>query len=210
MIKYIFFDNDGVLVDTEKYFFKATHEILLKQGIALTKEKFIELTLVGNEGGWRLAREKGFSELQINEMREERNELYAGYLAENSLLIKGVKNTISILSNKYNLGIVTSSKRSHFDLIHKNTGILHYFNFALAREDYAKSKPSPEPYLKALETAGCKKEECIVVEDSERGVNAAAAAGIKCIAIPDSLTVTSDFSKAETVLNNVEQLLAVL
>ena len=210
MVKAIFFDNDGVLVDTEKYFFISTQEILFKQGIELTKEKFIELTLKGNEGGWRLARDKGFSEEEINLMRSDRNDLYSKHLFGRNLLIDGVRETVKKLSMKYKLGIVTSSKKIHFDIIHGKTGILSYFDFILTREGYGKSKPSPEPYLKALEISGYEKKECIVVEDSERGLIAASEAGLKCYIIPNELTGNSDFSKAAAVLENIEELIQLL
>lgn len=210
MIKTVMFDNDGVLVDTEKHFLKATQIVLEKNGIELTKAKFIELTLVGNEGGWRLARDINFTEVEIDEMRNERNKLYSGYLSKEKLLIDGVAKVLNQLSSTYKLGIVTSSKKSHFDMIHKDTDILQYFSFVLTREDYSQSKPSPEPYLKALEVSNSTAEESVVIEDSERGLIAASAAGIKCIVIPSSLTLNCDFSKAWKVVKNIEELSRVL
>lgn len=210
MIKALFFDNDGVLVDTEKYFFKSTQDVLEKSGIELTKEKFIELTLIGNEGAWRLTREKNFSEQKIEKLRVERNLLYAEYIKDRELLISGAKELLLYLSAKYKLGIVTSSKKSHFDLIHSNTGILEYFSFILTREDYSKSKPSPEPYIKAADISGYKKEECLVIEDSERGLIASYEAGIKCIVVPNDLTRNCDFSKAWKVLRELKELKDIL
>jgi HAD superfamily hydrolase (TIGR01509 family) len=206
MIKTILFDNDGVLVDTEKYFFESTKLILAKNGIELTEDKFIELTLIGNEGGWRLARDAGFSEEEIDQMRIERNQIYSKYLSGGKLLIDGAAKTLAELSRKYKLGIVTSSKKNHFDLIHRDTNILHYFSFVLTRQDYSKSKPSPEPYLKALEMSGCLAHECVVVEDSVRGLSASCGAGIKCIIIPNRLTLNCDFSKAWKTLKSIEEL----
>jgi len=206
VIKYIFFDNDGVLVDTEKYFFYATRDTLARYGIVVTEEEFIELTLVGNEGAWGLARKKNYSEEQINSIRNERNEEYARYLKSEKLIIEGVEEVLGKLSGKYKMGIVTSSKRSHFDLIHSGTNILHYFDFILTIEDYGKSKPSPEPYLKAIEMSRCKPEECIVIEDSERGLVSATEAGMQCIVIPHHLTKNCDFSRAWKILDTIKQL----
>lgn len=210
MIKYIFFDNDGILVDTEKHFFRSTRDVLAIYGMELTKERFIELTLKGNEGGWRIARENSFSEEKIDEMRKERNLLYSSYMEGENLLIEGVEETLKQLKNNFSMGIVTSSRKNHFELIHGRTNILSFFNFVLTREDYVKSKPSPEPYLKALEISGCSREECVVVEDSERGLAAAYDAGIKCIVIPNHLTQGSDFSKAWKIIDRIEQLTCCL
>ena len=68
------------------------------------------------------------------------------------------------------MAIVTSSRRVHFDAMHTRTGLIPYFDFVLAREDYALSKPDPEPYLAAMKKSGCGPEECLVVEDSPRGL----------------------------------------
>lgn len=210
MTKYIFFDNDGVLVDTEKHFFKATQIVLNKNGMEFTREKFIELTLIGNEGGWRIARDRGIAEEKIEEMRIERNILYASMLEQEQLVIDGVAETLYLLAGKYKMAIVTSSKKHHFDLIHKKSGLLKYFDFILTREDYSKSKPHPEPYLAALEKSGCEIDECLVVEDSLRGLISAGEAGIKCAVIPGALTAGCDFSKAWKVLSSIKELPSVL
>ena len=107
------------------------------------------------------------------------------------------------------MGIVTSSRKDHFEIIHKQTGFLKYFDFIVTSEDVKNTKPDPEPYLKALELSGMKKEECIVVEDSERGLRAAIAAGLKCYIIPTELTKNSDFTGAEKVLNNIKEILSL-
>jgi len=210
MIKAIFFDNDGVLVDTEKYFFISTQQIMAKIGIDLTEEEFIELTLIDNQGAWKYAREKNITEVEINKLRIERNEIYSHYLSTEKLIIPGVEEAVCKLSKKYKLGIVTSSKRDHFEIIHRPTNILHYFDFILTIEDYSKSKPDPEPYLKAVELSGFKRDECIVVEDSERGLIAASEAGLKCIIIPNHLTKNCNFSRAWKILENIDQLVKIM
>ena len=76
----------------------------------------------------------------------------------------------------------------------------------LASGDYAKSKPAPDPYLKAVELSGFTKEECIAVEDSERGLLAAKNAGIRCYVIPTELTKYSNFNSADKILGNISEL----
>ncbi len=210
MIKALLFDNDGVLVDTERYYFLSTKQIMAKIGVVITEEDFIELILKDNQGTWKYAREKNISEERINELKIERNLIYSRYLLYEELIIPGVETAISKLSKKYKLGIVTSSRRDHFEIIHKSTNILHYFDFILTIEDYAESKPNPEPYLKAVELSGFSKEECLVIEDSERGLIAASEAGLKCIIIPNHLTKNCNFSNAWKVVENVDQLVKIL
>jgi HAD superfamily hydrolase (TIGR01509 family) len=103
------------------------------------------------------------------------------------------------------MGIVTSSRRDHFEIIHSRTGILPYFHFCLTIEDYEKAKPDPEPYIKAIEKSGFKPDECLAVEDSERGLAAAVAAGLRCMVVPRSLTGDGNFSKAYGICSNLDE-----
>ena len=81
----------------------------------------------------------------------------------------------------------------------------YYFDFVLTCEDYKKSKPDPEPFLTAIKRTGLKREHCIIVEDSERGLDAAKAAGIRCIVVPHNLTRDNNFSGAYRVLDSIRE-----
>ncbi|OGA51303.1 MAG: hypothetical protein A3F74_08020 [Betaproteobacteria bacterium RIFCSPLOWO2_12_FULL_62_58] len=102
------------------------------------------------------------------------------------------------------------SQREHFEIIHARSGLLKYINFVLTSGDYDNPKPHPEPYLKAVERAGVAKEACIAIEDSERGLAAATAAGLKCVIVPSRLTAGRPFSGAYKVLGNIREVLTVL
>lgn len=208
MLKAIFCDNDGVLVSTEHLYFEANRATLAKYGFELSLEQFKEISLRQGKSVFELP---GFTppsaEMQ-EKIRDERNALFSLILEESQdkLLMPGVEDVVSRLSSKYVMGIVTSCRKEHFNIIHAKTGILKYFKFIISDGDYPRSKPNPDPYLAALKRAGCAADECIVVEDSERGLAAAHAAGIKCFVIPDAMTTGGDFSKAEKVLSNIKEL----
>ena len=207
MIKAILWDNDGVLVDTEHLYFRATQEVLETIGFELTQEHFLELFLIEARGAWHLVRERGYSEEEIEALRQRRNQLYAQYLRTETRLMEGVEDVLAELHGKYTMGIVTSSLREHFDIIHASSGLLKYFDFVVASGDYTMYKPHPEPYLVALDRAGCRAEEAIAIEDSLRGLLAATGAGIRCYVVPQRLTAGSDFAAAYKVLTNIRDLL---
>jgi HAD superfamily hydrolase (TIGR01509 family) len=117
-----------------------------------------------------------------------------------------VEAVLNTLYGKYLMGVVTSSKQEHFEVMHRSTGLLKYFAFVLTCEDYSKFKPDPDPYLTAIQRTGYKKEECIAVEDSERGLSSATAAGLKCIVIPHRLTRSGIFLTAHKVLKSIKNL----
>lgn len=205
MIKTILWDNDGVLVDTEELYFEAGRYILSKVGIVLSKEEYIDISLVRGESIFQLALKKGHNESAINELRSDRNNYYVDLLKKKSKVINGVRETLEKLKGNVSMGIVTGSTKEYIDAIHNNSGLKVFFDFVITHDEYTKSKPNPEAYLTAIISRNLNPEECIVVEDSQRGVEAAFAAGIRCLAIPHPLTCKSDFSKAHKILTKVEE-----
>lgn len=208
--KAILWDNDGVLVDTEKLFFKATKEVLAEVRFDFTKEMFVETVLVESYGPWHNLRKNGSSDDEILKLKRKRNSLYKKYLESNDLLINGVKKIVFRLSKKYEMCIVTSSTKEHFDRIHAKTDLLKYFRFVLTCEDYKNPKPNPEPYILAAKLIGYPQEQCIVIEDSRRGLMASVGASIECIVVPNSFTEKSDFKEAIIVLDKIEEIERIL
>jgi HAD superfamily hydrolase (TIGR01509 family) len=203
MIRAIFWDNDGVLVDTEHLYFEATQQVLGQAGIALTEDDYVELFLRQGRGAWHLAEERGVAPGEIDRLRQERNMLYAHLLDQAPRLIDGVIEVLETLRGKYVMGVVTSSRKDHFDVIHRSTGVLKYFDFVLTASDYPRTKPAPDPYLAAVERSGMNPGDCIAVEDSERGLEAAGLAGIRCLIVPSRLTRQCAFPGALRILTSV-------
>jgi HAD superfamily hydrolase (TIGR01509 family) len=104
------------------------------------------------------------------------------------------------------MGVVTGSRKDHFDLIHRSTGLLKYFDFVLTASDYTRVKPHPDPYLLAVERSGVGREDCVAIEDSERGLESATRAGIRCIVVPTALTRSGTFVGAHRVLASITEL----
>ncbi|HTU61915.1 MAG TPA: HAD-IA family hydrolase, partial [Polyangiales bacterium] len=86
------------------------------------------------------------------------------------------------------------------------TTLTQYFELILVREDYNASKPDPEPYLTAVDRLQLQAADCLVIEDSQRGLTAAKAAGLTCWVIPSDLTRDSDFSAADRKLDSLAAL----
>jgi len=209
MKKYILFDNDGVLVETEKWYFKSNQEILYNMGINLTESRYLEIMVKG-QSAFLLAEEAGFGTTQIEKARDKRNELYQHYIKTEDITIKGVNAIITSLKKKYQMGIVTSSRREDFELIHKDRGITKHMDFVFCSGEYARSKPHPDPYLKGLQYFKGKKSEAIIVEDSQRGLMSAYNAGIDCVIVHNHFTANHDFTHAQHCIQSLEDLESLL
>ncbi|MDD3008848.1 MAG: HAD family hydrolase [Arcobacter sp.] len=210
MKKYILFDNDGVLVHTEPFYFKANIQALKEFfDVELEFEEYMKIMSEGTTV-WQKALNKGFSFAEVEIARNKRNEYYQNFLKTENILIDGVKDVLKELSKDYKMGIVTTSRRVDFEIIHKNLGIVDFMDFVLCEEDYNFAKPHPEPYLKGLELFKANKQETIVVEDSTRGLSSAYKAGIECVIVKNEFTLTQDFSKASYFIETLKELKTIL
>jgi len=209
MKKYILFDNDGVLVETEKWYFQANYEVLKKMNIELSEEDYLEIMIKG-KSAFILAEQRGFSEKDIQKAKEDRNRLYQHYIQTEDISIKGVNEVLTSLKEKYKMGIVTSSRREDFELIHHKSDLTRHMDFVLCSGEYPRSKPFADPYLVGLERFSAHKDEAIVVEDSQRGLASAYAAGIECVIVHNHFTRSHDFSQASYFIKGLEELEALL
>jgi HAD superfamily hydrolase (TIGR01509 family) len=193
--KYILFDHDGVLVDTESWYYKAGERALADIGFTVDKEQYLR-DMSRGPGTWAQARAAGIDEQAISRQRAVRNDYYQEYLRTEAIEIEGVVEALAELSKYVRMAIVTTAKRADFDVIHEKREIRRFMDFVLVREDYKLAKPHPEPYLTGLKRLGAGKEETLVVEDSARGLNSAVAAGIDCAVVHNEFTEAQDFSRA--------------
>ncbi len=206
----IFWDNDGVLVDTEGLYFRATQEVLRTVGVPLTAEQFKEISLRRGESTFVLAVEHGIADDEIARLRAERDRRYAELLGSQSWAIDGAEEVLRTLHGQVRMGVVTSARKIHFETAHASTGLRQYLDFVLTREDYDQTKPHPEPYLTALARHDLRPEECIVVEDSERGLAAATAAGLPCLVVLSEWSRDGDFAGACRVLESIRDVPGVV
>ena len=209
MKKFILFDNDGVLVETEPLYFEANVKALSELGIKLTFERYMKIMARGGTA-WEVASEAGITKEVIDKKRFQRDEYYQEFIKTRDIEIVDVKEILKELSKKYKMGIITTSRRVDFELIHKNRGITDFMDFVLCVEDYPKAKPYPDPYLAGLEKFKANASESIVVEDSQRGLSSAVNAGIDCVIVKNEFTLTHDFSKASYRIDTLKDLLNIL
>jgi HAD superfamily hydrolase (TIGR01509 family) len=203
--KYVLFDHDGVLVDTEFWYYKAGQHALADIGLTLDKDQYLRDMNRGS-GTWAQARAAGIDEPTISRLRDARNDYYQAYLRTETIEIEGVVDTLAELSKYVRMAIVTTAKRADFEIIHEKRHIRQFMDFVLVREDYTLAKPHPEPYLTGVKRLGATKEETLVVEDSSRGLNSAVAAGIDCVIVHNEFTEEHDFSRASYRIQSLAEL----
>ncbi|GAB5451362.1 MAG: HAD family phosphatase [Halioglobus sp.] len=207
--EYILFDHDGVLVDTEHWYFEATRRALAELDIELDRGTYQGIMIRG-AAAWELAEQRGIGEATIAAQKARRDAWYQQYLVTEDIEIPGVTETLRKLQSRCRMAIVTTSRGADFDLIHRQRDIVPFMDFVLKREDYTHSKPDPEPYLLALEGFGAAASEALVVEDSERGLRSAVAAGIDCAIVHNAFTAAHDFDAAAYRIQSLAELTDLL
>jgi HAD superfamily hydrolase (TIGR01509 family) len=182
----ILWDNDGVLVETESLFRKATERSLKEFNIAFQTDLFEE---VYSAGGLNFIEYLcGQNELS-SQIISQRDSTYKWMLENSSIEVEGLSEVLSQLAKSFRMGIVTGSTLEVLQIQHRHTTLLNHFDFIVTSEEYDNPKPNPEPYRRAIERYGLQTSTTLVIEDSTRGLLAAQEAGLTAIEfkISDSL-----------------------
>jgi HAD superfamily hydrolase (TIGR01509 family) len=207
MIDTVLWDNDGVLLDTEILFFETTRAGFNRYGLDLTKEMWGRHYLGEGKSSREIAAQLGAERNRIEAMLDERNQQYREVLRKKPPLRPQVLETLNLLYGRVRMAMVTGSHRDQLQLMHRDSGLLEFFDAIVTGDECSQPKPHPELYLAGLKALGANAQNCIAVEDSPRGLAAARAAGIACIVVPTELTHGLDFVGALSIEPDVSGVL---
>ncbi len=217
-IKAIFFDQDGVIIDTEKDGHRvAFNEMFAEFGYDFQwdVDKYHELlqTSGGKERMRRYFHEEGlFPDLTEEEeaefllkLHKRKTEIFINLIEIGKLPLRtGVKRLMrEALAHNLILGVCTTANERSANAIAKGMLKDINFEFVLAGDIVSKKKPDPEIYLLALERTGLRPDECIVIEDSRNGMLAAKEAGLLIVATTNIYTENEDLSEADIVVTSL-------
>jgi len=206
-LKVILFDFDGTLADTMHAHWNAWQNALFPLLPAINRDEYF---LLEGESLYTIARKlnptKSHDDIYIKKLIDKK----ISYFNSNSLNLKlypGVESVITKLhSNGYLIGIVTSSverQLAFFEDRYKT--IFDKFRLIITGDMFGKGKPDPEGYILAMSKLNASKEDCLIVENSILGVEAARNAHVRCIAITNTLE-KSYLGKADAVISSFEEL----
>jgi HAD superfamily hydrolase (TIGR01509 family) len=214
-IKAIIFDQDGVIIDTERDGHRVAFNETFKEfgfGVEWDVDKYHELLQIagGKERMKHHLQTEGFGvEVKseqvddlIKKLHKRKTEIFVQLIETGKLPLRpGVKRLMTEAMGKgLILGVCTTSNEKAAHTVAYQILKDIKFNFVLAGDVVSKKKPDPEIYLLALKETGLQPEECIVVEDSLNGVLAAKAAGMHVVATTNVYTEKEDLSQADIIV----------
>lgn len=205
--KAILWDNDGTLVNTEPLYFKSCEQVLAEEGLVLDRQWYLGHAMAKGKSAFEIATKAGLSSEAISKIRDRRNVYYSEYIEKGVVVMPGVVETLEALYGRVKMGVVTDSRREHFEKIMRVSCLSRYFDFFVTIDDAGRGKPDPAGYLQGIELSGFSAHECIAIEDTQRGLEAAVAAGLDCYVIPNDMTKGSDFLAAKGVLGSANEIL---
>jgi phosphoglycolate phosphatase/beta-phosphoglucomutase len=215
-VRTIIFDLDGTLADTEELHFEAYKYVLLAEGIELSKTDYFS-RLVGRKDHdcfALLLREHCMPvrEARINELIAHKSALYQAIAVERAVFFPGALDFVRRCAARFPLALVTGTLRVEAELLLRKGEIRELFAEIVAAEDVERGKPAPDGFSLALRRLGrisgrqrsFAAAECLAVEDTQAGVTAAQQAGMRVVAVAQTVP-PAELLNADLVRPSLEQ-----
>ena len=207
-ISAIVFDFDGVLADSEPLHLKAYQHIFEPHGIHIDRKTYCDRYLgYDDEGSIRqMVADNGLmlGDEEIEVLLREKARVFEKLVSNGDVLYRGAAGCARRLGAEWPLGIASGALRHEIELMLRGARLLDAFRFIVSAGDTDRTKPAPDPYLRAAELHGVPPPQCVAVEDSHWGLQSARDAGMRTIAIAH--TYPHDSLTADRVIDSLEEL----
>ena len=202
MKKALIFDMNGTMIDDMGYHTVAWHNIINGELKGNLSREAVKKEMYGKneEVLVRVFGDNRFSQEEMSGISRRKEEAYQVAFKPHLALIDGLH---SFLQKAYEAGIPmaigTAAIPFNIDFVLDNLNLRHYFKAIVSADDVEKSKPHPETFLKAAAAMGVKPDDCLVFEDSPKGIETALNAGMEAIAIT-TMHGEEEFKEYENIL----------
>ena len=181
----VVFDLDGVLVDTESVWAEVREQLAVESGGRWTATSQRDMMGMSSPEWSRYMHDQLGVPLAPATISRQVVEGLESRLREHVPLLPCARETVAALAASWPLAIASSANRPVIDLVLELTGLDALFRATISSEEVPRGKPAPDVYLEAARRLGADPTSCAAIEDSANGLRAAAAAGMRVIAIPN-------------------------
>ena len=204
-LKAVLFDMDGVIVDTEPLHRKAYFKMFDDLEIEVPEELYTTFTGSSTKKVCTTLIEKFGLQYSHEELAAIKRSYFKHYFDTDTdfELLPGVKNLIdNYYENGLRLILASSAHMNTINWVFEKFELEKYFLGKISGADLQESKPHPEIFINAAEMAGEPKENCMVIEDSTNGIEAAFSAGIFCVAYQSAHSSNQVYDKASLLVSD--------
>jgi beta-phosphoglucomutase family hydrolase len=205
MFRAVIFDMDGVIIDSEPIYFKAGNKLFQYLGLDVSEEEHHSYVGISSRDMWSRLRNKYKIDLSTEELVEMEMNMYIDYLLsrKDEKPIPGVVELIEDLyKNNRDLALASSSSIKSIKIVLDMFNLGKFFETIVSGYEVESGKPAPDIFLYAAKRLGVQPEDCVVIEDSENGIEAAKSAGMKCIGFKNLNSGKQDLSSADMVIDS--------
>jgi HAD superfamily hydrolase (TIGR01509 family) len=203
-LRAVIFDLDGLLADTEPLHYASWREVIQDAfGVTVSWDEYCEHWI---RRGLGIREYLAKYELvgDAEELWRRKSHRYLPLVEAQLRPMPGALELLGRLHGRVPLALASSSWRTHVDAVLGKLGARHFFDVVATGESVARLKPHPDIFLHTAETLGAAPGRCVVLEDAEKGVLAARAAGMAVVAIPTPYSITHDLASASRVVQSLE------
>ena len=217
MLKAVIFDFDGVIADSEALHYKALNTVFNRYGVDVPKDlhwqKYLGYSDRENIEAVSVDYSMGMDDTKIQTLIDEKKIVFDELVAEGAIIIDGVAEFIQrLIDSGICRAICSGALRSDLDLMLGGTDFKDAFEVIVTVDDVKHGKPDPEGYLQALkklngnDKSPIEASQCIVIEDSHWGLEAASAAGMNPIAVTNTYPKEELDGKARRIVDRLDEL----
>ncbi|MGW3564547.1 HAD family hydrolase [Streptomyces sp. NPDC000941] len=182
----VLFDLDGTLVDSEPHYYEAGRLTLERYGVTgFTWEHHSRFIGIGTRETLETLRAEYGIDAPVDELLAVKNRHYLELVGTAATAFPQMRAFVERLHTAgHPLAVASGSSRAAIDAALEATGLGSLLTVRVSAEEVGRGKPEPDVFLEAARLLGAAPAECVVVEDSAPGVEAARRAGMRCIAVP--------------------------
>jgi HAD superfamily hydrolase (TIGR01509 family) len=207
----VVFDMDGLMVDTEPLSHRAWAEALAPFGIELADEVYGRMIGHRSDVSAQIVLDAYPLPLTAVELLARKDAIYTKIRARGVPEMPGLRELhAAIINGGLPWAVATSSPRHHAEEILTQLGLRQSCRAIVGGDEVTHGKPAPDIYLLAAKRLGIPPKQCLALEDSAPGCQAAAQAGMTTIAIPNGVTETAVFSCAHHIFTSLHDVIAIL
>lgn len=204
----VIFDMDGVLIDSEPVWALSREQLAREHGAAWHERAHEDMMGMSSPEWTRYMHEELGVPMTPAEISDEVVARLSARYREHLPLLPHAREAVERLAAHWPLGLASSSNRELIDLVLAMAELTGCFGATVSSEEVPRGKPAPDVFLEAARRLGFEPQACAAIEDSSSGIRAAAAAGMRVVAVPrpDYPPGSDALSLADAVLSSLAEL----